>query len=218
MSASDRERALVDRLVADARPVRRLWSPGARLVLWLVLAAVVLSVPAGRVLREDVSLRLRDPAFVFEQGLLLLAGVLLGLEAFRAAVPGRAHGSATTIAGWSALLLAILWMLRAPVHGAWTLDAFLAIGRPCLRRAFVWAVVPWAGLLVALRRGVPLEGRRAGLLAGAATWALVCAALRVCCQTDEFLHLGTFHAFPLIAGALLSAVLGPAVFAGSRAQ
>ena len=212
------DRAFLDRLVADTLPVRRLWPPEMRLVVWLMLAALVLIAPATRVLREDVSLQLLSPAFVLEQGLLLLGGVLLGLEALRAAVPGRRAGSVSTVVGWSALGLAVAWMLREPVHNAWTLDAFLEVGRPCIWRALAWGTIPWIVLLIALRRGLPLARRRAGLLAGAATWALVCPALRMCCQTDELLHLSMFHAIPLVAGAFVSGVLGPVLLAESRVR
>jgi hypothetical protein len=212
------ERALVDRLVADARPVRRLWSPEVRLVIWLALAALVLVAPATRVLRDDLVLRLRSPAFVLEQGLLLVGAVLLGLEALRAAVPGQPAGRATTVVGWGALGLAVIWMLREPVHGGWSVDTFLDVGRPCIWRALAWGAAPWLILLIALRRGAPLARRRVGVLAGAATWALVCPALRVCCQTDELLHLSVFHAVPLVAGAVLSAALAPVLLAESRAR
>jgi hypothetical protein len=216
MTGADRERALVDQLVADARPVGRLWSPEARLALWLVVAAAGLAAMAARVPRDDLPLQLRNPSFLLEQVLLLLGGGLLGLAAFRAAVPGRALGSATLVAGWAALALGLGWMLRAPVHTAWTLDAFLEIGQRCLWRTLTWGALPWIVLVVALRRGMPLERRQAGILAGVATWALVYPAVRVCCQTDELLHLSVFHATPVVVAAVASGLLGPVLFARSR--
>jgi Negative regulator of sigma F len=186
-------------------------------VLWLVLAAALLTALAARVLREDISLQLRSPAFLLEQILLLVGGVLLGLEAFRAAVPGRPARSLATILGWSALVLGFGWMMRAPVHNAWTLDAFLEVGWPCIWRALVAGSIPWIVLLVALRRGMPLARRRAGILAGAATWALVYPVLRMCCQTDELLHLSVFHAAPVLAGMIVSGLLGPVLLAELRA-
>ena len=95
MTEPDRERALVDQLVTDVRPVRRLWSPEVRLALWLVVAAAGLAVVAARVARVDLPSQLGSPSFLLEQALLLLGGGLLGLEAFRTAVPGRALRSAT---------------------------------------------------------------------------------------------------------------------------
>ena len=213
---SDRDRALVEELVADARPVRRLWSPEVRLALWLVLAAAALAVLAARVARDDLPLQLRSPSFLLEQALLLLGGGLLGLAAFRAAVPGRTLGTVTLVAGWTALALGLGWMLRAPLHTAWTLDAFVELGRPCLWRALAWGALPWIVLVVALRRGMPLDRRPVGVLAGVATWALVYPAVRMCCQTDELLHLSVFHAAPVLLAAVASGLLGPVLLARSR--
>jgi hypothetical protein len=209
--------ALIERLVADAKPVRRLWSPGVRLVLWMAVTAGLLASPAARVLRADLSLRLTSPGFMLEQALLLVGAALLGFEALRGAVPGCSPGRATVVVGSAALALALLWMLRAPVHRAWTAETFLEVGRPCLWRAFAWGAVPWLLITIALRRGLPLARRRTGALAGAATWALVCVALRFCCQTDELLHLGAFHAAPLLAGVLASALIAPVALAERRA-
>jgi hypothetical protein len=210
------QRSLVDRLVADAGPVRRLWRPEARLAVWLALATVALAVPAAQVARADLALRLRAPAFILEQGLLIVGSVLLGLQALRTVIPGRVTSRALTVAGFAALGLAVLSLVRLPVHHAWTFETFLDVGRPCLWRAAVWGAIPFVVFLLALRRGAPLAQRRVATLAGAATWGVTCVALRVCCQTDELLHLGTFHALPLVGGTLAAAVLGPAALAVSR--
>src|SRR5262245_45822676 len=210
------ERSLVDRLVADARPVRRLWRPEMRLVVWLALAVAALAIPAARVTRADLAIRLHAPAFILEQALLIVGSVLLGLEALRTVIPGRLRSRVLTVAGFTAVGVAVLSMLRLPVHHAWTVETFLDVGRPCLWRAAIWGAIPFVLLLLALRRGAPLDLRRSAMFAGAAAWALTCVALRVCCQTDELLHLATFHAFPLIAGTLAAAVLGPLALGMSR--
>ncbi len=44
MSAPEPQQALIDRLVADAQPVRRLWPPATRLGLWAGLVAVMLAL------------------------------------------------------------------------------------------------------------------------------------------------------------------------------
>ena len=209
--------SLVDRLVSDVRPVHRLWRPELRLVVWFALAVAALLVPAAWVLLAEPPVRLYGSAFVLEQGLLVAGAVLLGLQALRTVVPGQASSRALTLAGFAALGLAVLSMFRLPVHHAWTVETFLDVGRPCLWRAAIWGAVPFALLLVALRRGAPLARRRTAMLAGAASWALTCAALRVCCQTDELLHLLSFHALPLCAGTLMAMLLGPPVLAGWRA-
>jgi hypothetical protein len=203
------ERSLVDRLVADARPVRRLWQPEVRWAAWLAVSALIIGLPALGVLRVDLPLRAKAPAFLLEQGLMLLGAILLAHEAMHAAVPGRHVGRGLEIAGWVALGLGVALMLAEPVHTGWTSETFLELGRHCVWRALIWGAIPWAVFLLALRRGAPFARRHAGALAGAATFGLSCAAIRVCCQTDEVLHLGAFHILPLVGGILVSAAVAP---------
>ena len=48
-------RALVQRLQAEAAPVRRLWAPGARFGLWLALVALVGGVVGLSGVRPDLA-------------------------------------------------------------------------------------------------------------------------------------------------------------------
>src|SRR5262249_29708175 len=82
---------LIDRLVTDARPVRRLWRPEVRLVVWLAVVALVAVVLGGRFVRPDFARKLHSPAFLLEAAAMLVARSLLGLEALPAAVPGYRH-------------------------------------------------------------------------------------------------------------------------------
>ena len=82
---------------------------------------------------------------------------------------------------------------------------------------FAWTLVPWALLVIAVRRAAPHGSRFTGALVGAAAWGLTFAALRLCCQTEELLHLSVFHVLPLVTGTLLSAVLGPVLLGEWRA-
>jgi hypothetical protein len=109
------------------------------------------------------------------------------------------------------IALAIVAVLVAsqPIHPGWTTDTFLEIGRPCLWRSLAWSVLPWALLFFAVRRGAPLARRREGALVGAAACGVTLVALRLCCQTEELLHLSVFHVLPFILVALLSAAVAP---------
>ncbi len=69
---------LVAGLVADARPVRPLWSPHTRLALWLVLQVLTLGVAVEFGLRQDLGDHLRQPHFLFEVGALVAAGAMGG--------------------------------------------------------------------------------------------------------------------------------------------
>ena len=199
---------LIDHLVMDARPVRRLWPPGVRLGIWLAVSALVAVVLGRPYLRPDVVRRLESPTFVLEIAAMLLAGSLLGLEALRAAVPGSSPSRLAMGIIITAVALVSVLQFRQPIHWGWTPDFFLALGEFCLWRTAVLVVIPWMWLLVALRRGVPLASARAAALAGAAAFGLTFVVMRFCCRMDELLHLTVFHVLPVLVGTALSAGLG----------
>jgi len=171
----------------------------------------------SRVLRDDVVQQLRTPRFLLEEATMLVAAALLALAALRAAVPGRRVGAAISLAAATALGLGGLLVFSKPVFASWTPDVFLALGLPCLWRSFAWTMVPWALLVIAVRRAAPLRSRWTGALVGAAAWGLTFGALRLCCQTEELTHLGVFHVLPFVTGTVLSAALGPVLFRERRA-
>ena len=88
MAAPPTHERLVARLVADARPVRPLWSPHTRLALWLVLQVLTLGVAVEFGLRQDLGDHLRQPHFLFEVGALVAAGAMAAAVALRGAIPG----------------------------------------------------------------------------------------------------------------------------------
>jgi hypothetical protein len=203
------EKELIDRLVDDATPVRRLWRPETRMLVWLAIVLPAVALPAARVLRDDVVQRLQTPGFLLEEAAMLVAAALLALAALRVAIPGRRAGTAVAVAAGATLALVGILVCSQPVFMSWTPDVFLTIGWPCIWRAFAWTMVPWAVLIVAVRRAAPFGSRWTGALVGAAAWGLTFVAIRLCCQTEELLHLGVFHVLPLVAGTLLSAALAP---------
>lgn len=84
---------LIDSLVADATPVRRLHRPVVRVVCWLLLAALMLALVAlVHGVRPDLALKLRQPVFVTSVAAAIVTGVLAAAAAFIASVPGRSRG------------------------------------------------------------------------------------------------------------------------------
>ena len=83
---------LVDALVADATPVRRLRPPLKRAVLWLLLAAFILALLAvAQGVRADLLERLQQPAFVITMTASLLTGALAAIAAFMVSLPDRSR-------------------------------------------------------------------------------------------------------------------------------
>ncbi len=83
---------LIEALVADATPVRRLRPPAVRAAWWLLLAVLVLALAAlHHGLRPDLALKLRQPVFVSGVAAAALTGVLAAIAAFIVSVPGRSQ-------------------------------------------------------------------------------------------------------------------------------
>ncbi len=105
---------LIESLVANAAPVRRLRPPVARAVGWLLFAALMLALLAvARGMRPDIELRLQQPVFVLGVTASLATGVLAALASFIVSVPDRSR----------------LWLLLpVPALAAWV----TTIGYGCL--------------------------------------------------------------------------------------
>lgn len=83
---------LIDSLVADAKPVRRLRPPVTRALCWLLFAALMLTLVAlVHGVRPDVMLKLRQPTFVVSVTAALITAVLASTASFIASVPGRSR-------------------------------------------------------------------------------------------------------------------------------
>lgn len=81
---------LIDSLVADANPVRRLQPPAVRCLCWLMFAALMLTlVAAGHGARPDLLVKLHQPVFLISVLTALTTGVLAAIASFIVSIPGR---------------------------------------------------------------------------------------------------------------------------------
>jgi hypothetical protein len=204
--------ALVERMVADLRPVRRLWPVRARLALWIALEAGVLLLLIGNGHRSDLAAQLGNPWYLLGVVGFALAGAVSAAFALRSAIPGR-EPSATEIgvlavlAGASALLL-----LKEPLDTSVPLASFIGTGLRCALEIAIFAALPCVALLWAVRRGAPLAAGFDGALVGAGAFLFSFALMRVRCPLDEGLHLLVWHLIPALAGIALAAFLGTMLF------
>jgi len=105
---------LIEALVADARPVRRLRPPVLRATLWLLLPALVFVLLAlSHGVRPDLAQRLAQPDFVVGVAASLMTGVLAAIAAFMLNLPDRSRA-------WA--------LLPMPMLAAW----LATLGRACL--------------------------------------------------------------------------------------
>ena len=75
---------LIDSLVADVKPVRRLRPPVVRALCWLLFAALMLALVAvGHGVRPDLMLKLRQPVFAISVAAALMTGAHFRISARR---------------------------------------------------------------------------------------------------------------------------------------
>ena len=83
---------LIESLVANLRPVRRLRPPLLRALCWLAAAAVTFAALAAiRGLRPDLPQRLVEPRFFLAMAGALLTGILAAVAAFMLSLPDRSR-------------------------------------------------------------------------------------------------------------------------------
>ncbi len=199
---------LLARLIADAHPVRPLWSPHSRLALWLALQTSTLGVAVTVGLRQDLGDHLRQPLFLLELGALIAAGVTAAALTLRAAVPGMAGGRVGLTCSVLLGAVAVALVALEPTTSVHSIRSFVANGAQCLVCMLGFSALPWTALFVAVRRGALLNGPGAGAYTGAAAFLFAAAAVRIACPIDEELHLLAWHMMPIALGAALSAVVG----------
>lgn len=83
---------LIEALVTDARPVRRLRAPVQRAALWLLLPALIFGLLAlGHGVRPDLAQRLGQPDFIVGTAASMLTGVLAALASLMLNLPDRSR-------------------------------------------------------------------------------------------------------------------------------
>jgi len=202
-------KALIEALVADARPVRPLLRPATIAALWL---AVVIPLALGLMgLRapfrpgawEDL---LHSARLQLEIALTLLVAASAARAAFRQGVPGLGAGlRREPLLGLAVLawLVVIGWAVLAPPlhHGM--------LGK----RDFCWLEAPVLSGLASLL-ATPLLARRKVLRPDACGFLLALSAgvismglMQLVCMYEPE-HLLIRHTLPVLATAVLGAVVG----------
>jgi hypothetical protein len=200
--------AIVEKLVADLRPVRRLWPVRIRLGLWIALEFGVLLFFIGDGYRPDLARQLRNPWYIFGVGGFAAAGTLAGVLALRTAVPGREPRKMEFLLLSFLTAASALLLFHQPANEHLQLANFIYTGVPCAIRIGVFAVIPWVALFWAARRAAPLAAAAEGALTGAAALLLSFALNRVKCPLDDSAHLLIWHLLPALLGVAASAWVG----------
>jgi hypothetical protein len=205
---------LIERLAADAAPVRRLRPPGRRLALWLALSVPYVALVAyihGLVV--DLPSLGADPRFVIEATAALATAIAAGYAAFSTLVPGR--GRAVV---WLPLIPLSVWLVSI---GKGCIDDWVRLGAAGLTVKIDWMCIPplaWIGIVpaiamvVMLRRGAPLMPRVTVALGGLAIGALANAGLQLFHLGDISVMVLVWHFGTTVLLSALAGWVGPGIF------
>ena len=82
--------SLIDRLSAEARPVRRLAHPGLRALLWLAAAGVLIAIGTCiEGLRPDLADCVRQPGFLLGRCAAVATAITAAVATFELSLPDR---------------------------------------------------------------------------------------------------------------------------------
>ena len=157
--------------------MRRLWSVGMRLGLWIALEVGVLTWVATHT-SNDFMQKLKQPVYAIEILFFVAAAVISAALALRSAIPGRAlRASEATLAAVLVIAGTLLVAAVKPMDATIPLGGFVRLGLPCAYGIGIFAALPLLLLWWMVRRGASMSGGLSGLLAGAGRVVLlVCDA------------------------------------------
>ena len=201
---------LIEHLVAEARPVRRLADPWRRAVWWTAAALAATALGVGYFgLRRDMAEAWRSP-MVMARLVLLAATLWLAVTtAFRLAVPGR---ELRVWARWWPLValgalvsLSAAEVLTGAVTG--TMGSLLRSWM-CVRKVAFVGTLPAVLAVVLIQRAAPLEPRWTALLGVLAAGAAGALTSEMACPIHAPIHVFLWHVAPVAVFALVGALVG----------
>jgi hypothetical protein len=205
---------LINTLVEDAAPVRRLRPPLFRAALWLLFAAFILGLIAiAHGVRPDLSERLQEPVFVVGMFGALASGLLAAVASFRVSLPDASR----------------LWMLLPlPAVALWIstigygcLTDWVSITPDgmrfgetlrCFATLFMTSVPLAIAMLVMLRYAAMLRALEVSMIGGLAVAAITAFALSLFHDLDASVMVLVWNlgVAALIAG--LASLFGRSMF------
>ena len=169
---------LIDSLAADATPVRRLKSPLKRAGLWMLFAAVIVTLLAfTHGIRPDIVIRLQDARYLLGLAGSLTTAILATLAAFMIGLPDRSRFwtflPAPALAFWVATIgyQCLVWIDLAPAD-----DTFADEAR-CFSLMVLTSLPMSMAMLVMLRHAVAIRPVETTVTGGLAVAAIVVTAL-----------------------------------------
>ena len=181
---------MIDGLVRDAAPVRRLRRPVVRSAFWLLAAILIVALIAVvHGVRPDLAALMAGRDFLVPFGLALATGILAAIAVFLTSLPDRSRGwlllPVPTFILWVATLgqqCLTEWIATTPDGG--TMPGITA---KCFMTLVVMSLPLQIGLMAMLRHAARLRPYLVTIVGGIAVAALTAAALRAMNEPDATL-------------------------------
>jgi len=198
---------LIESLVHDARPVRRLPSP-LMLAAGLVLAALLISMAGAWAMgvRPDLAVTMLSRRFIMINSMLLitLGGVAFALGSL--SIPSRKRRfKMQVILGLAMIAVLVgMFLMRWPWFYGVGWGTWGMMGLYCTARTLVLGGLPAVAGIWMHRHGAPMNPGLSGGLIGGAAGSQGANAMGWSCDIDEPMHVLVWHF--LIPTAVLAAV------------
>jgi hypothetical protein len=203
---------LIDILGTNLKPVKS-GQLGKALALALLCGGLVAFV----LMLATVGLR---PGIVSAGGLSFLVlklALTLGLIGTGAALllrlmrPGRGSRKLLALVSYPFAAVVVAGLAALAIRGpaAWSAMVFGMEWLTCLVCIPLFAIVPFAVLIWALRKGAPTNLRRTGAIAGLVAGSVGAAAYAFHCPGDSLPFVAIWYGLPIALCALIGALLGP---------
>jgi Negative regulator of sigma F len=186
-------RALIDRLIPDFPPVKRLWPASIRVLLWILLEAVILALSMLINGSLDALVAIDFHTCGFGAAGFILVSIAVAWLALKNSIPGHESSAAELILLAFGVIAAALIVQFEPSTSALPSSGdFLST----LGSLLAFAALPWLALFWAARRAMPLRPRLTGGMIGVAASCFGIAA-----------ELLSGPAYPITWGLLAVAIL-----------
>jgi hypothetical protein len=196
---------LIDRLVAECSPVRRLFDPRRRGAWWVALALVCVGLGVSYFgIRSDLPGAMTFLPFLIRIGLLVATMWLSVVTALQLSVPGADQrawtrwwpllflGALVAVTGAELVMMAVVGDAGAPLYG-WR----------CVRKLTFVGVLPALGAIVLIRRGAPLDPAWTALLGLVAAGAAGALTSEIACPVRFPMHVMLWHVLPIAVYAVI---------------
>ncbi|MDR3496942.1 MAG: DUF1109 domain-containing protein [Ancalomicrobiaceae bacterium] len=205
---------LIDRLVADHRPVDPRWIERASLMAALAALGVAIVLVATIIgFRSDIPAAVMEGRIVAKYGFVILSSLVAGLVYCRMARPGRQ----LKFIGLAYLLpLGFIGAAAGlAASGQGLADIGLKIADPnwrfCLIFVPSFAIIPFFLFAAVLKRAAPTDLKGAGFAAGILATSVVSLAYASHCPADSPLFVTVWYPLAYLIGGLAGRTVAPRV-------